>query len=343
MADALRQAIASGRYAPGETLPTIREWAQMLGVSPRVPKAVIPRLVKEGLVVARPRHGCIVAPRGTFAFSGHVLAVMPAEAHFLNSAILCASMAKRLEDAGYLVSVARVHQSKEGRSEYPGLRLALRQSVDLAVFLLRDPAAARCAKRLGVPFVTMGDGRLAGCVGHVERDYAEAMWEMANDFKMHGVRSVGLVFKRDRGEEGYAEAMRRQGLKVELMPVGVDPQLPPERRIEAILAGARDAFERRLSRSRILPDVLHFEDDHLLMGAVPVLLAHGVRIPKDVRLSSLSNYGRGPVLPFPLARIEVNQYTNGNMLADAVLSYFEKGTFPRGMTFAAKYLSDRLK
>ena len=78
LADGLRQAILTGRLKPGETLPTILEWSKLLGVSIRVPEAAIARLVSEGLVVARRRHGCVVAERGNAPnWKGHVLVVIP--------------------------------------------------------------------------------------------------------------------------------------------------------------------------------------------------------------------------------------------------------------------------
>ena len=78
MADGLRQAIVTGRYKPGERLPTTLEWAKMLGVSIRVPEAAIARLVSEGLIVARRRIGCVVAERGNKPnWKGQVLVVVP--------------------------------------------------------------------------------------------------------------------------------------------------------------------------------------------------------------------------------------------------------------------------
>lgn len=340
MENSLRQAIASGRYRPGDALPTVREWAKMLGVSMRVPEAVIPRLVKEGLIVARPRHGCIVAPRGATVFRGHVLAVLPPEVHFLNSSTVCNSMSKRLEDAGYLVSSIRVRRDGRGRYDFQRLRLSLRQSVDLAVFLLREASAAQCAKALGVPFVTIHDGHLAGEAGHVAQSEVAALDEMARDFKARGVRSICVACKNEPVGAPAVNAFRNAGLKVETMPIPIDPLAPPELRIEAILRAARDTFELCLSRKRSLPDAIHFSDDFRAQGAVPVLLAHGVRIPRDVMLSTVSNYGRGPVFPFPTPKIEYNSYEYGQLLADGVLAYFDGGAFPEGIAFSPHYVSE---
>lgn len=341
MEDCLRQAIASGRYRPGDALPTVREWAKMLGVSPRVPKTVIPRLVNEGLIVARPRHGCIVAPRGSLSFRGHVLVALPPEAHFGNANVTYASMARRLEDAGYLVSDVRVRRGRNGRFDLRSLDLALRQSVDVAVFLYREPAPARCARRLGVPFVTVGEGRIPGGIGHVSMSDVPAIEEMSRDFRTRGIRSVGLVFKEDRGDCEHSDVLRKAGMDVRMIPVRVDPSSPYEVRLESIMQGARDAFESLLSGTFAMPDALHFTDDYLVFGAVPVMLSHGVKVPEDVVLSSVVNYGRRPVFPFPLSMVEVDQYENGSLFADGILSYFDRGEFPEGIVLSPHYVSCR--
>ena len=75
MTDSLRDAIESGYYRQGEQLPTIHEWTRELDVSIRVPEGAIANLAKEGLVVTRPRKGCMVLPQGRRTWRGHVLFV----------------------------------------------------------------------------------------------------------------------------------------------------------------------------------------------------------------------------------------------------------------------------
>ena len=60
MTNSLRRAIVSGYYKSGDVLPTILQWSKILNVSIRVPEAAIATLVKEGLVTARKRFGCVV-------------------------------------------------------------------------------------------------------------------------------------------------------------------------------------------------------------------------------------------------------------------------------------------
>ena len=79
-----------------------------------------------------------------------------------------------------------------------------------------------------------------------------------------------------------------------------------------------------------------FDDNFLAQGAVPVLMQRGVKIPLNMQVAIVSTRGLGPALPFPFMRIERNGYTDGDTLADGVLAYFDKGTFPSGLVLKSK-------
>jgi DNA-binding transcriptional regulator YhcF (GntR family) len=59
--DALARSIASGRLAPGERIPTVRELAAELGLAPNTVAKAYRELVAAGYLVARGRHGTFVA------------------------------------------------------------------------------------------------------------------------------------------------------------------------------------------------------------------------------------------------------------------------------------------
>ena len=153
MADGLRQAILTRKYMPGETLPTILEWSKMLGVSIRVPEAAIARLVSEGLIIARRRHGCVVAECNQKIWRGHVLVVVPDSDSCYYSSVLAGTVRARLSDAGYLVSPITVRYTDKGRFDYDlsQLEFAIRQSIDLVVlvFNYRRASIARMISRSG--------------------------------------------------------------------------------------------------------------------------------------------------------------------------------------------------
>jgi len=59
--EGVRRAIDNGYYRAGDRLPTWRELSQALGVSERIPREAMARLVREGLVVSHRRIGCVIA------------------------------------------------------------------------------------------------------------------------------------------------------------------------------------------------------------------------------------------------------------------------------------------
>lgn len=79
LADGLRDAIVSGYYRKGETLPTIVELARALGTSVQVPRKAIAALASENLVSPRRGVGCVVVGRRQSVWKGRVLGIVPAE------------------------------------------------------------------------------------------------------------------------------------------------------------------------------------------------------------------------------------------------------------------------
>ena len=103
MTNGLRLAIVSGKFKPGDVLPTIREWAKLLGVSIRVPTSAMRALAREGLVVTRPRHGCVVLAK-RIPWRGNVLVVTPEGDNVYLAAVMTGRLIRRLEESGYCVS-----------------------------------------------------------------------------------------------------------------------------------------------------------------------------------------------------------------------------------------------
>ena len=333
---ALRQSIVSGHYQPGEVLPPIRAWAKMLGVSIRVPEAVIPKLVKEGLVIARPRHGCIVAPRGKSIFKGHVLLIVPPGDYVYNANIMCSRITRRLECAGYLVSRATLPTEGQDRSDLARLNIALRQSVDLAVLVYEHPAIARAAKALGVPFVWFGDHAPRNAIGTVVYSNEDAFAQFACACEARKIKRLEIVKKCYAPSETLPPVGALRNIKMQTMTVRIDEDAL---RPGSIVYGAMQAFTRRLAKSPSdLPDLFFFTDDHLFQGALPVLLKYGIRIPEQLRLATISNYGNGPVSPDPFDKIENNPIRNGDKVSDAILEYLETKHFPRVVTLTSQYI-----
>ena len=333
LTEGLRQAIVTGRYAPGETLPTILEWSRMLGVSIRVPEAAIARLVSEGLIVARRRRGCVVAERKARVWRGHVLVAIPDSDACYYSSVQLGQVRKHLSDAGYLVSsVTVLHGKGSGRRfdyDLAPLEFALRQSVDLAVviFNYRRDGIVQAVARSGVPFVEFADAapsRIKGCVGSISLDVETAFRHLAERCRAAGVRHVMQVgaytsnydidFPRLLPDVKFStwRTSRAKGCGTN----------------EGMVRGAMESFLRRFAKKGRgwLPDLLYFTEDHVASGALTAMLMEGVRVPGDVRVVTMSNWGLGPVCPVALTRLEMNPYTHGDALAQMALDYLAKGT-----------------
>ena len=341
LADGLRQAILTGRIKPGETLPTILEWAKILDVSIRVPEAAIARLVSEGLIIARRRRGCVVAERGNAPnWQGHVLVVVPDDDACYYSNVQLGCVRARLSAAGYLVTSLTVLR-KDGEQEsfdydLAPLEFALRQSVDLVVlvFNYRRTGIARTVARSGVPFVEFADAqpcRIKGCVGSVCLDKATAMRRLEDHCRAVGVSRVTQVGAYTSNYD--ANFFRRmEGVKFSnwrternIAEYGVN---------ESMVRGAMESFQRRLSEKgrNWLPELFYLTDDHVASGALMAMLEAGIRIPDDVRVVTMANWGLGPVFPVALTRLEMNPYAHGDALAQMALDYL-KHKMHQGLRF----------
>ena len=339
LADGLRQAILTGHVKPGETLPTILEWAKILGVSIRVPEAAIARLVSEGLVVARRRRGCVVAERGNAPnWRGHVLVVVPDDDACYYSNVQLGCVRARLSAAGYLVTSLTVLR-REGTAEsfdydLAPLEFALRQSVDLAVLIFnyRRTGIARAVACSGVPFVEFADAepcRLKGCMGSVCLDKATAMRRLETECRAAGVRRVMQV---GAYTSNYDAGFFRKMKSVSFSSWRTERNVAEYGVIESMVRGAMESFRRRLAEKGRgwLPELFYFTEDHVASGALTALLEAGIRVPDDVRVVTMANWGLGPVFPVALTRLEMNPYTHGEALAQMALDYLSHRT-PLGL------------
>ena len=318
MTDGLRNAILTGYYREGESLPKILEWAKLLNVSIRVPEAAIARLVKEGLVAAHPGLGCVVRPRKALAWRGHVLFVMPDSETVYSANVMASRMRTRFSSAGYLVTQHAVWHDPDGRYDLSQLELTLKQPVELVILFAKRQQIEHFLSVAAVPFVVIGQKtcRLPHCVGHVRLHLEAALPDFVQHCARAKVRSVLQVEKPP--EIDAVPLLRKAKIAAERWRI---PELPG-RRPAAVQQSALEAFKRRLAEGvDWLPDVLYFTDDFLAAGALTALLHEGVRIPEDVRVVTIANKGLGPVFWDTLARIELDSHAGGDDAAEHVLAW----------------------
>lgn len=320
MAEGLRNAILTGFYKEGEILPKILEWAQMFGVSIRVPEAAVAALVREGLVVTHPGIGCVVRPRTSSIWRGHVLLVMPDSTMVYTANVVAGRIRDALSHSGWLVSQVDVLPESRGGHGLARLAFALKHPVELAILLKSHRAAEALLDENGTPFVVYGENpcELRSCAGNIRLDLAAAAPDFARHCAEAGVRHVVQVCKVLTFSA--ADALRDAGVDVETWTLPDPDGLRPE----AVTRMSLEAFKARLAEGRdLLPDLFFFADDYLAAGAMLALLHEGVRIPEDVRFVSLYNKGLGPVAWDTLACWELDSHAGGDLAAQRILAWLD--------------------
>ena len=341
MTDGLRDAIVTGYYKPGDMLPTIHEWTRMYEVSIRVPEGAIANLVKEGLVVTRPRHGCVVQPQpGRRIWLGHVVVVRPADIY--NHAVISqvAAMEQQLSLAGYLVTTVVVRYDANDDLDLDELNDVMSRNVSLAILVGKELELLDCLKKSETPFLHTQFDACAktadGCIGCVRMSSVSAQEDFAAHCERVGTRHVTVIGKVNDRHDVMAQ-LERRGIHVSLVEVSAAFGLERVENLEREMCRAIDRLFDAKGR-KWLPDVIYVEDDYQAIGALFSLFGHGVKIPKDVGFVTVKNYGNGPALPISLSRVEFNPAVSGAAIGKAASAFLKGEEFSYDGTADFNYI-----
>lgn len=316
MADGLRAAIVSGFYRDGEVLPTIHEFARLLGTSVRIPREAITVLASEGLLQPRRRIGCIVVGKGEPAWKGRILAVMPADREGGYHAVtLLGEMRRLFISRGYLFDVVALPRHSNGVLDCALLDMALRRNNNFVFSLFCPPHVIRMLERSGVPFTTKQSDssadELAAPLGDLSPFLAQC--------RAAGVQRVFVAGIADRQILGpLCEAIRMDGMSVEQCAVRCDRGLGSLERLERM--GMKMMLERFSQPRADWPELVFWTDDFLAVGGLAGLSEMGVSIPRDVFAVTIANKGFVPVYPRSLSRFEFDPAATGRAAAASILS-----------------------
>lgn len=340
--EGFRQAILCGYYNEGDILPSLDEIVRRLGVSRIIPRTAFRRLADEGLVVPRRHIGTIVAPKGVKIWRGHVLLLIPDVPGAYYANVFADSFREKLADAGYSFTRITVSRLGDGRFDLSPLDAALNRHVDLTVLLHGAPEIERRLARAKAQFAVIGgnasDANRIGryCTGRVLRPRSAAMPDFLLHCRSAGMKSV-LQIGWDAEDEKITDGINPKGLCLERWIISPSSgTVHPE----DVQRGALKAVSERLRAEGTawLPDVLFLSDDVLANGALMALLAHGVRIPEDVRVVTWAHRGSGPVFVKSLTRMEMDPESHGRTAADCVVSHLRGRGFPEGIELRPAYI-----
>ena len=336
--DGLREAIVSGYYRPGDTLPSYRELAPLLDVSEIVTKAALKQLAAEGLVTARPRIGSVVRDRREKQWRGHVALVCPDREVGYFQTLFADELRNRMNEAGWLFSHAGVRMQPDRTCDFSILDAALSRSISLAVVLYDRPQICRYLANRGIPHVAIGatQRRSRHLVGNVRFDYNLAVPGFVAACTSADVREVVQVGWLEKNLCDATTALRAAGIRVRNVMAKPDFGIPIPETVER---AGYEAFARLASKGSLSHDAVYlFFDDYLMRGALTAILEAGLRIPDDIRLATWANRGLGPVFSRPFSRMEMNPLEAGRNVADALLAHLRGGAFPPNVVIGPEWI-----
>ena len=338
--DGIREAIMSGYYVPGDKIPTSRELCPILGVSRIVTQAALEQLAAEELVVSRPRVGTVVRDRGEKQWRGHVVLVYEKEDNNYLKTMLASAMQDGLSEAGYLFSQASVGAGADGKCDFVHLDIALSRSVDLVMVMYHRPEICAYLEKRKVPYAVFGEkaAKPASAVGAIHFDYNMANGDFAAACKAAGIKEVVQVYWH-RLMCDVAPELKKVGVKVKKVKVSVDES---EGRLIGVKRAGRLAFEKMLRSDDALVVAgycFFISDDYLTSGALLALSYAGIKVPENIRLATFAVAGLGPDYMRPLSRMELNPFTAGRVVADAIVAYLKGRGFPTNVTVGPRWIA----
>lgn len=337
LAASIRQAIESGELKAGVVLPGYREMSERLGVSLRVPREAVGRLVQEGILCARRGFGTVVCGKSGESRPKRVLILHQETdgSYYLNR--LFETVCRHLSQEGITAIREVVPYLARGEKAICGVRNLLgREHFDCALVMLYEDDYFALLRQFGIPYVAsaLRPFRYPGAAGLILNSLRTAARDFAVDCQKKKVRrvlQVSYIFDVLNLEEVF----RSTGIAVETLRIPVksweaDHAVLTQKRTLEILG-------KRLDRGD-WPDVVFLCDDLVARAGLLAFYERNIRFPEDIGLVVWSNKGND-VLSFKrLTAMEMDVPGEADRLAEECLRFVRTGKFPKGLVFGPSYV-----
>ena len=338
LAEGLKRSIADGVFKPGDVLPTWREMSEELGVSLRIPREAMARLVSAGVLSSCPRRGTVVLSRTAGGGKRVVIAVAEQQSVSFYTATLIARIRSFLTRRGYRVDVVACEHDQNGADDVRPIEAALESRCELLVSMVENKTAWKRISTWKLPPVLfLGDvprKRMRGC-GRIVIDNNRAVGDFVRHCQERGIRRVVEIGMGGGGSQSAFRLLRRAGIETERLVVRVYPN---EWLLSATIRRAMEITgEYVRAHRRGLPELLLLDDDFIANGALVALLDAGVKVPRDIRVVTFANKGFGPVFPVGLTRLEMNAVSDGDFVAESILAFLREKVLPDGVVLGTTY------
>lgn len=330
MVAGVKSAIVSGRYAFGETLPSLSEMAKAAEVSLKVPRQAYGRLVAEGWLSAKHGVGYAVASPNVPVWKGRVLIVFVNRGHYIWLQAL--ELQRLLERAGYLVTYTAVLDEDERSRIFGSFESALSVAKYDLIYVYSDSEwLLDKIAQANTPYVTChcatGKGRLRkgdkNHIANISFDYSAAD-ELVKAAKSARIRTAAWV-DFHAIHSAYGERLKKAGVRVFRWTTPL--WNPNETGVcESVRRGSQTWFADFLAKGGRMPDLLLFTDDYVADGAFCAMAMAGVRIPEDVKVVTLYNRGLGFSYPREFTRLEVDSAGSAVALSEFLIDRLQGGS-----------------
>ena len=310
-----RSAVESGRFGPGEKLPSTRALGSELGVHFLSVAAAYRRLAAEGFLVLHPGVGAFVEAR-------------PAERTFLFCTVAHYARGVRGTHTMNLAERVLSHCAAEGlpaelrfigtgatqwREFLTWLEERGRENGLAGIWIgdmVREEVRDVCSRMssLGVPVIDVGAGSVSDAPFSVGSNMRPALRQATRLLIERGCRRLLMLcagpreYQRPEREEAFLATCEALGVHGETVAMPVSGH------------GTQEGFERfgsatvetRLKERGTRYDGLVITDDFIGRGALAALLRLGIRVPEDVQVCTHCRRGDSfpDVLGLPVIRME---------------------------------------
>lgn len=284
--DYLRAQIARARLPDGSRLPTVRDLARRLDVSPSAVQAAFRQLREEGAIRTRVGSGAFAVGRATAAPLRVALNMpLPMDnsprqwgTQVVGAILQAAGRAPRRLDIRPLSA-----NPSAGANPIDFLLREVRDVDALILLPSRDCLpVAEAYERAGKGVVHVNPPSASATVNFVSADFHGASLRAGRALRESGRRRPAMVLASSLATS-VSEGLRMAGFLVGADPEGREEDLP--RLIRARGVGEEDgyaAMREHLARRRPPPDAVLCTGDFLALGALRALTERGLRVPAQV-------------------------------------------------------------
>ena len=326
LAQAIREAIAAGRWQPGQPLPTAAEFKSALGTGGYVPRTALRLLADEGIIILKKHVGAVVAPRrGDVRQRKRIAFITSGKRESYYENVHAFALQQIFEHDGrelIHVQISRLGEAADA-TDLSSLKAHLEIGLDFAICFTESRAVAKMLDKAHVRYIYEGgSGReFPNALGtiNLEIESQTCMEELAAHWKSQKVKEILVVDFEHVMPRNAIASFVQSGMRFRRLIVK-----PPRDRnyLQDIQQAGLHSVARFFATERNRanpPDAIFFYDDYLAAGGLIALAATGLRVPEDIRIATLANKGLGPVWFKPLTRLEYDPVGNAKLIGDYVL------------------------